>query len=132
MPLFEKWREGAQQDYLLVNRVLLVSMVVVCAAILTVHFTSGATTCWLKAVCGRECIICGCTRDFIDIVSSGGQIRNKLSVWLMGLLVLEFIWRLTASCFRMDKTAAVVDAVVHVFIMSFFMYFNFMYMFDCF
>lgn len=120
------WTERSKQTYLLVNRILALSMVVLGAAIVIVHCSIGTTSCWLKTVYGRECIICGCTRDFFDIVSAGGPIRNKLSIWLMGWVVMEFIWRLLVSFVRVGRIAAIYDILFHVAVVGILFTFNLM------
>ena len=123
------WTEHSKQTYLLVNRILALAMVALGAAIVIVHCGLGATSCWLKTVYGRECIICGCTRDFFDIVSTGGPVRNKLSIWLMAWVVAEFIWRLLFSFVRVGRLAAVCDILLHAVGAGIFLIFNLMMIF---
>lgn len=123
------WNEHSKQTYMLLNRVLVLAMVVLGAAIVTCHCWIGTTSCWLKTVFDRECIFCGCTRDFFDIVSTGGPVRNKLSVWMMGWVVAEFTWRLLGSFVRVGRLVVVYDILFHVVTTSIFLVFNFMIIF---
>ena len=101
-------------------------MVALGTAIIIAHFRTSTTSCWLKTVYGRDCIICGCTRDFFDILSAGGPVRNKLSTWLMGGVVVEFIWRLLVSFVRVGRLAVICDILLHVVVIGVLFTFNLM------
>lgn len=102
------------ENYRLCNRMILVSMVIV--LVLIASFTMrGEGYCWLKCVYGRECLLCGCTRDLISILSLKGmaQLRNKYSVVLWLCVVAEWAWRLWASFRCVPRKGIRLDMILH-------------------
>ena len=99
-------------------------MMAVGVLIALVHVFKWGDSCWLKAVYGRECILCGCTRDFMGVFG-GRPIQNDYSVALMCILSGELVWRLVASIFRFGRKVMAVDAALHVLLAAVFLYFNF-------
>ena len=106
--------ERARLTYRLVNRVLLLSIVLGVGAILAVHWCEG-DTCWMRKLYGKDCILCGCTRDFLDILSGNAPSRNDASCLLFGLSAVELAWR-TFFSFRLVRSVRVMiaDAALHV------------------
>lgn len=106
--------ERARLTYRLVNRVLLLSIVLGVGAILAVHWCGG-DTCWMRKLYGKDCIFCGCTRDFLDILSGSTPSRNAASYPLFFLSIAELAWR-TFFSLRLVRSVRVMiaDAAFHV------------------
>ena len=100
-------------------------MAAVGVLIALVHVFKWWDSCWLKTVYGRECILCGCTRDFMGMLFGSRPVHNDYSGPLVCILSGEFVWRLVASIFRFGRKVMAIDAFLHVFLGSVFLYLNF-------
>ncbi len=70
--------------------------------------------CWLLETTGRECIACGCTRDFARLLSGRAPQWNPLSGLYFALVCAEIAWRIAGVAVRrMPRSAIRADILVH-------------------
>lgn len=83
------------------------------AAIVVMHLT-GRGDCTARILWGRECIFCGCTRDWFLFVNGDFNFRNPISPWIFTLIIIELPWRVFAILKRnMWRWAIVADCTFH-------------------
>lgn len=126
---FDTKSDNQGKTYRQLNCILLLVLLLLGVAIVLIHFTYGDTTCWLKKGFGRECILCGCTRDFVDVFSGKDPCRNPLTYWLVYVIGGEIVWRVYGSLIRPGRIAMIFDISIHAVIAAVFLFFNFKIMF---
>ena len=100
------------KTYLLVNRCLILVGLVFLVAVLAVHHT-GVTTCWSRVMYGKDCVFCGCTRDFVRMSHGEAPCFNRASGWLLALAFAELVWRTVFSFMRARRLAVWTDMLLH-------------------
>lgn len=115
-------RDGA--TYRFVNLSLVASFSLFVCLILGAHFM-GESSCWLRKIANKECILCGCTRDFISLFSGEMPKNNEWSLYIFFGLFLELIWRVFVSVVPMGKRVVYGDIIFHSFMMIFVIIVNF-------
>ena len=99
-------------SYRVANRILVTAALVLAGVMLVVYFR-GDWVCPSMSIAKTPCLLCGCTRDFVDIYQGHGAMRNPISPWLFCFLHAELAWRLVFSFVRCRKRLAIADAVLH-------------------
>jgi hypothetical protein len=112
-------------EYKVFNRILLLAAIVLGVLIYCYRFFSSDTSCLSKRIADRECILCGCTRDFVDILSGIPPTRNPISLWLFYFICGELVFRFILSFLRSARKVIAVDVTVHAVILVIFIYYNF-------
>ena len=101
-----------EDSYRFLNRILVLASLALACAIFAVY-CRGDWVCPSIAIANTPCVLCGCTRDFIDIYKGNLEMRNPISLWLFCIVHVEFAWRLVFSFLPCRKRFAVADAVIH-------------------
>ena len=71
--------------------------------------------CALLETTGRECVVCGCTRDFALLLTGHAPRWNPLSGPFFAIACAEILWRLIGvSVRRMPRAVVRADVAVHV------------------
>ena len=71
--------------------------------------------CALLDTTGRECIVCGCTRDFALLLTGHAPRWNPNSGVFFAIACAEILWRLIGvSVRRMPRAVVRADVAVHV------------------
>ena len=94
------------------NRTLLASLAILAIAISLVHL-SGKGGCSARIVLGKECVLCGMTRDFFGLLRGNFSFRNPLSPFLFALTVFELAWRCLFSFKLASGKTMLADAILH-------------------
>lgn len=98
--------------YRFLNRVLLFASAVLLVWILLSHlFYDGV--CGFLASSGHACILCGCTRDFCDLLRGKTSFRNAYSGVIFGFLLLQVCYRVWMSFSRSGKLIWICDAIIN-------------------
>lgn len=109
--------------YRIVNISILVALGLCLCAILITYKTN-VDPCWLRACCGRDCILCGCTRDVMSILSGDVPTRNALSPLFFAAIAVEFGWRILSSVVSFGQRIVYLDIFIHGFLIAIFMFFS--------
>ena len=99
-------------SYRFLNRILVIASIALACAIFAVY-CRGDWVCPSIAIANVPCVLCGCTRDFIDIYKGNTVMRNPISIWLFCIVHVELAWRLVFSFVPCRKRLVVADAVIH-------------------
>lgn len=110
--------------YRLVNRILAAALAVLAAAALARHYAGCDTSCWARLVYGRECVLCGCTRDFAGLLRGEAPWRNAWSAFFFAAYALEWLWRAAGAFVCFSRRVAAADILVHAAAGAVFMFFN--------
>lgn len=86
---------------------------VLCLIAVLAAYANDVGSCWLRMRFGKDCLLCGCTRDIADILSGGVSTRNALSGCLLAGFVLEVGWRVVASFASFGRAVVCIDVLVH-------------------
>lgn len=71
--------------------------------------------CWLLEWKGRECVVCGCTRDFALLLTGHAPQWNPNSGVFFAIACADILWRLVGvSVRRMPRALVRADIAVHV------------------
>lgn len=97
--------------YRFVNRMLILVGGVLCALI-TVSYRFELGVCGLRALCGRECVLCGCTRDFFALLNGRTAFINPQSGLIFMLLFVQLCYRSLMSFLPAGKKVWICDAIV--------------------
>lgn len=116
--------QDEERTYRTVSLALLGAAFLCCLAILIAHL-SGRQVCVLQNRLGRPCLLCGCTRDFMAILTGHAPTYNPLSGWFFGLTVLELLWRFAGVWIRWGRRVAITDIAAHAVLILTVLYFNF-------
>lgn len=74
---------------------------------------------------GRPCLLCGCTRDVLEMCCGRFQdLRNPNSPWFLTLIAAEIVWRAFGSWKILSRRVAIGDIAIHAGLVVFFGYFN--------
>ena len=104
-------------NYRTTNFALLTCCVLIVTAIV-VSYKTNHGVCAAKALWGRECILCGCTRDWFLFVNGNFNFHNPISPWIFTLLILELPWRVFAILKRnMRHWVIVADCTFHALVL---------------
>ena len=100
-------------SYRIINLTLLLSFVLMTVAIVIMHLT-GRGDCAARILWGRECILCGCTRDFFSLFNGECNFINPISPWVFALIGIELPWRMFAALKRTIWQGVIVaDYAIH-------------------
>lgn len=105
-----------QATYRTVNAALLAAFVLFLFAIL-IAYAYGVNSCWLRVLCGKDCILCGCTRDVIGILCGRAPTLNAASPFILACLAVELAWRVVAVVFGFWRRAMRIDIAVHIILL---------------
>ena len=83
------------------------------AAGIVVNYCFGSARCAATYVFGKECMLCGCTRDFFTLLHGGGRFLNPASPYVFPILALETVWRVVFSFAKAPRALVVSDIVLH-------------------
>lgn len=100
-------------EYKLVNRLVLLVMLVIGCAILVADCL-GMPGCTLKQATGKDCVLCGCTRDFHSLISGTWTFINPASPYVFAVLFVEFCWRIFAGRREFRFKVMCADIVLHI------------------
>lgn len=78
--------------------ILLCCAFILCLCAVLIVYACGANSCWSRMCYGKDCMLCGCTRDIVDMLSGKVPTRNALSCYLMVGIISEMFWRIVSSC----------------------------------
>ena len=98
--------------YRTTNRWLLATFALLAAAIVANHYLS-LTQCMAKDVFGKDCILCGCTRDFFTLLRGGTRFVNPASPFVFSIIAVEIAWRTVFSFAKAPRALVVSDIVLH-------------------
>lgn len=115
--------------YRLVNRALFVAGLVVITIIALVH-CFGTGVCMLRLLEGRECMLCGCTRDFFKMIHGDCNFINPVSPFIFALLIFEAVYRGILSFVLVGRKIARADAIFHALLLVTLVFFNFLIIFN--
>lgn len=107
-------------EYRIVNVSVLAALVLCFIAILAVN-GCGVSSCWMRAVYGKDCPLCGCTRDVLAILSGRRPTLNQLSTFLFVGLAIELVWRFLASILTLGSRTIRIDIVLHALLIIVFL-----------
>lgn len=99
--------------YRRVNRLLLLVGALMAAWVVLAYDPEGPGRCWYRIRFGRDCLLCGCTRDFTAILSGDWPSQNPSSIWFFGFAVIECAWRLFGACRVLSRRVVWTDALLH-------------------
>lgn len=105
-------------QYRFLNRVILLSLFIVGGLILFFYMGTDVEVCWSYARYGKECVLCGCTRDFVAILLGNFPTHNVASIYIFIGLTVELLYRMFGSFIRLPFWVMLVDLVYHVVILS--------------
>lgn len=111
--------------YKTVNRALIAAMVIL-AALISIAYFRNDVNCLMRLKEGRECIICGCTRDFFDMFHFAAPTRNPLSGYLFFAIAFELVYRVVYAFKTAPRALIIADIVSHGIAAAIFMTFNFL------
>lgn len=124
--------DGTQnRTYKLINLLLLSAVAFLSVIILAVHF-SGGKSCWLRVVYGKDCFVCGCTRDLVGVFTGREGWINSYSPYFFGLIACDILWRIVASVWTFGKKVWLLDAAIHAGLICWILIMNFKYIFSAF
>lgn len=103
--------------YRKINRLVLLAVAFVTAAVFALHFLTDYK-CPFLAACGRPCLLCGCTRDFMDMLSGSVPRLNPFSPCLFAFSIVELLWRAVGCIWEFNRAVAVIDIVCHILILG--------------
>ena len=106
-------RDEAGFVYRRVNRLLLLVGALMAAWVVLAYDPEGPGRCWYRLRFGRDCLFCGCTRDFTAILSGDWPSQNPLSIWFFCFVVFECAWRFFGSCRVLSRRVVWTDALLH-------------------
>jgi len=102
-------------------------MAAIAVAIGFAHMTD-RVGCSARIVLGKECILCGMTRDFFGMLRGETSFLNPISPYVFAVISLELAWRAWFSFKTASRRLAIADAMVHVVLGVVFMAANFAYL----
>ena len=114
--------------YRFLCRMLVVAGIML-AAVIFVAYWYGGGDCGLRILSGKNCILCGCTRDFIGVLNLDFTFINPLSPYIFAMLFCEFAFRCLGSLVLFPMWAWIVDASFHCVVLVAFVVVNFVVMF---
>lgn len=100
-----------KEVYRLLNRIILLAGCVLCVLIILAHRYQWGV-CGLRTLYVRECILCGCTRDFFALLNGNTSFLNPCSIVIFGFLFLQLCFRTMMSLFRVVRCVWIADAIV--------------------
>lgn len=104
--------------YRTTNRWLLVVLALLALGI-TANNYFNVVRCVAVDVFGRECILCGCTRDFFTLLRGGGELINPASPLVFAFLIIEVVVRTVFSFVNVSRAFVVSDIVLHCILGAF-------------
>ena len=115
--------------YKTANRTILAIFAILAAAV-AAAVAAGVATCPSRALFGRECILCGCTRDFLSMMRLEFRFINPISPWLACSLAAELPYRAVFSFAHAPRALCAADAALHAIAAAAFLAANFSILFS--
>lgn len=114
-----------EKSYRLVNAFLLLGLGILSISIVLIYYCFDIDVCLMRAWFKEECLLCGCTRDFIGILRLQWPTLNIVSLYLFIGLVLECCYRCLGTIIPFPRWMAKLDILGHlIFFTSIFIYYT--------
>ena len=110
--------------YRTTNKWLLVAFTVLAVGIIANDYF-GVVRCPSVEAFGKECVLCGCTRDFFTLLHGGGELINPVSPFLFAFTAVEIVLRIALSFLQVPRGFMLFDIVLHCALGAFVLVVNF-------
>lgn len=101
------------ETYRWMHRLLLGVMLFLALLICLVFFLTDIEVCWMQAKYNKPCVLCGCTRDVMGLFQGQMPVHHPASLYIFIGLMVETLFRLVGSIFRLPTWVMIVDIVLH-------------------
>lgn len=102
------------KQYRFLNRILLLCLFIVGCLITFFYMGTDVEVCWSRARYGKDCILCGSTRDFMALLSGCQPMHNAASIYIFVGLAIEIIYRILGAIICFSRRMMFVDLIYHI------------------